>query len=38
MVNGIAMCTYYGIKMDNDIAMNLFGYVVLCQIMILLFH
>ncbi len=37
-VNYIAMCTYHGITMHNDFAMNLFYYVfsVLCLIMILL--
>ncbi len=38
MGNDIAMCTYRGITMDNDIAMKLFCYVLLQQIMILLFH
>ncbi len=38
MDNDIIMCTYNGITMDNDIVMNLFYYVLLRQIMILLFH
>ncbi len=39
MGNDIAMCTsYHGITIDNDVAMNLFCYVLLCQIMILLFY
>ncbi len=38
MSNGFAMCTYHGITMQNDIAMNLFYYVfsALCLILILL--
>ncbi len=38
MDNEIAICTQHGITMDNDIPMNFFCYVLLCQIMILLFH
>ncbi len=38
MGNHIAMCTYHGITVHNDIAMNLFWYVLLCQIMILRFR
>ncbi len=34
----IARDTHYDGTMDNDIAMNLFCYVLLRQIMILLFH
>ncbi len=29
MVNEVAMCTYHGITMYNDITMNLFCYVLL---------
>ncbi len=38
MGNDIAMCTYHCIKMHNNITMNIFCYVLLCQIMILLFR
>ncbi len=38
MDNGIAICRLHGITMDNDVAMNFFCYVLLHQIMILLFH
>ncbi len=38
MDNDVAMCARYGITMDNNIAMKLFCYVLLHQIMILLFH
>ncbi len=37
MDNNVAMCTYHGIIIDN-VAMNLLCYVLLHQIMILLFH
>ncbi len=38
MSNDVAMCTYHGITMHDDIAINLFYYVLsaLCLIMILL--
>ncbi len=38
MGNAIAIYTYYDITMHNDIVMNLFSYVLLHQIMILLFY
>ncbi len=36
--NDVSICTYHRITMDNDVAMNLFCYLLLEQIMILLFH
>ncbi len=38
MDNDIAMCTQHAITMDSDIARNLFCYILLLQIIILLFH
>ncbi len=38
MGSEVAMCTYHGMGMHNDVAMGLFFYVLLHQIMILLFH
>ncbi len=37
VMNDIAMYTYYDIKMYKDITMNLFYYVLLCPIRMLLF-
>ncbi len=37
MGNDIAKDIHYDVTMDNDIAMNLFCYVLLHQIMLLLF-
>ncbi len=36
--NNVARDIHYDVTMDNDVAMNLFCYVLLLQIMILLFH
>ncbi len=38
MSNGIAMCTYYGITMHIDVAMNLFYYVFLALCLYVLFY
>ncbi len=38
MGNDIAMCTYHGITVHTNVAMNLFCYVLLRQIMIFLFQ
>ncbi len=38
MSNDIARDVHYDVSMDNDIAMNLLCYVLLHQIMLLLFH
>ncbi len=38
MSNSIVMCTYHGITMHNDIAMNLFYYVFSAICLIVLFH
>ncbi len=38
MGNDVARDVHYDVTMDNDIAMNLLCYVLLRQIMILLFH
>ncbi len=38
MSNDIARDIHYDVTMDNDVDMNLLYYVLLCQIMILLFH
>ncbi len=38
MSNDVYRDVHYDVKMDNDVAMNLLCYVLLRQIMILLFH
>ncbi len=38
MGNDFAWDIHCDITMNNNVAMNLFYYVLLCQIMILLFH
>ncbi len=38
MGNDIARDVHYDVTMDNDVAMNHLSYVLLHQIMILLFH
>ncbi len=38
MGDDVAMDIHYDVTMDNDVAMNFFCYVLLCQITILLFH
>ncbi len=38
MISDIAVCTYYGIKMHNDITMNLFYYVLSALCLIMLFY
>ncbi len=38
MNNTVAMCTYHGITMHNDIAMNLFYYVFSALCLIVLFY
>ncbi len=38
MGNDVAMDVHYDVTIDNDVAMNLLCYVLLHQIMILLFH
>ncbi len=38
MGNNIVICSYHCITMGNDVAANLFCYVLLRQLMILMFH
>ncbi len=38
MGNDVDMCAYHGTTIDNVVDMNLVCYVLLCQIMMLLFH